>query len=144
MPSFLKYAVGSRGILTLNGSTYIEEGNIYANQQLIISDEAHFIFNGKKLVERTTFPSVAQSGESLLFLENPDSNVSKSLNIFDPYAPIYSKANSEFIEVDIEKTFIEKLQVAGISSLGENDPKEILRKWKGSPTTTEFCQLLSC
>ena len=34
---------------------------------------------------------------------------------FDPYTPTYSKENSQFVEVDIEKTFIEKLQAAGIT-----------------------------
>ncbi|KAA9023144.1 hypothetical protein [Niallia endozanthoxylica] len=133
MPSFLKYAVGSRGTLTLNGSTYVEEGNIYASDKIIIANEAKYIFNGDDLVEKTTFPSVA-SNKSLLFLENENIDLCNyncysektknngsfhSLKLenlddaFDPTSPTYSKDNTEFVEVDIEKTFKEKLQTAG-------------------------------
>jgi len=134
MPSFLKYAVGSRGTLTLNGSTYVEEGNIYAKNELIIANEAKYIFNGDSLVEKTTFPSVANKDKSLLFLEkemidlcsgncyNGTEKIKSSFHplklenlddAFDPNSPIYSKENTEFVEVDIEKTFKEKLQTAG-------------------------------
>ena len=66
MPSFLKYAVGSRGILTLNGSTYIEKGNIYANEKLIISNEAKYIFNDEELEEQQHFHLFLILGENLI------------------------------------------------------------------------------
>lgn len=136
IPSFLKYAVGSRGTLTLNGSTYIEKGNIYANTGLNIANEAKYIFNGVDEVEPTTFPSVADTSKSLLFLEDKNADIKNCsgecysgkvknessfhpLNItdlasaFHPNPPTYTKENTSFVEVDIEKTFKEKLQASG-------------------------------
>ena len=44
MPSFLKYSLGSRESLTLNGSPLIE-GDIYSNKTLSISNDANYIYN---------------------------------------------------------------------------------------------------
>lgn len=51
MPSFLKYALGSKEQLTMNGSIYIEKGNIYSRENLYISDQARYIFDSQKLVQ---------------------------------------------------------------------------------------------
>lgn len=142
IPSFLKYAAGSRGILTLNGSTYVETGNIYANQKLIITNEAKYIYNGEHLEESTTFPSVSNSDKNLLFVEsglmewcylncyNGSSAIGTSYHklpkdkltdSFDPTAPSLAKEETEYVHVDIVKTVKEKLKIAGF--VGSNvDP----------------------
>ncbi|TKC15631.1 hypothetical protein [Robertmurraya kyonggiensis] len=139
IPSFLKYAVGSRGILTFNGSTFVEKGNIYANEKLVISNQAKYIYNGESLVENTTYPSVYSENENLLFIENEQidycsnncyrvneknehekvENHFDSLPInelsraFQPTAPTFMREENEYVAVDIEKTFKEKLKLAG-------------------------------
>ncbi|WP_449620007.1 hypothetical protein [Robertmurraya sp. Marseille-Q9965] len=139
IPSFLKYAVGSRGILTLNGSTYVQKGNIYANEKLVISNQAKYIYNGESLIEDTTYPSVYSKNENLLFIENEQidycSNYCYRVNekneheklenhfdplsinelnqAFQPTAPTFMREENEYVAVDIEKTFKEKLKLAG-------------------------------
>lgn len=150
MPSFLKYAVGTRGTLTLNGSTYVEEGNIYANQGLTLTNQAKYIYKGNKYIQETSLPSVANPDESILFMGDNHSielcnrNESDCYNIvgeefeknvgqfrslatgelekgFTPYPPLFSREEPEFVDVDIEKTFKEKLKAAGF--VGQNvDP----------------------
>lgn len=146
MPSFLKYAVGSRGILTLNGSTYIEKGNIYAHEKLVLSNQAKYIYASSNLVQETVFPSVSLGEnnqiDSQLFIEkeeiewcnnmncysgdikNEGSFHSLSIeelnNAFDPHAPIYSKEDTEFVDVDIIQTFKEKLKTAGFVASNNN------------------------
>lgn len=51
MPSFLKYALGSKENLTMNGSIHIEYGNIYARKNLYLSNQARYIFGDQKLVQ---------------------------------------------------------------------------------------------
>ncbi|WP_042345575.1 hypothetical protein [Bacillus massiliigorillae] len=55
MPSFLKYALGSRETLTLNGSIAID-GDIYAKDQLNISNYANYIYKSKKFSQKTELP----------------------------------------------------------------------------------------
>lgn len=133
IPSFLKYAAGSRGILTLNGSTFFEEGNIYAKEMLRVSNKAKYIF-GENKVKETYLSSVSNNSQSYLFIEEEkiekcSSNcyengitnnenfytvpVSQINEAFEPHAPIYTRDNTEYIGVNIERTFKEKLQVAG-------------------------------
>ncbi|WHY84889.1 hypothetical protein QNH39_19865 [Neobacillus novalis] len=133
MPSFLKYAIGSRDVLTINGSLYLKEGNIYANNKIEISNQARYVYNNVSKTVNTTFPSVFNKDSNFLFLENENINfcnnkcydgstkntflpleISKINQVFDPTAPTYSKENTEFVEVDIIKTFIEKLKNSGI------------------------------
>ncbi|ETI70295.1 hypothetical protein [Neobacillus vireti] len=136
MPSFLKYAIGSRDVLTINGSLYIKQGNIYANKKLEISNQARYVYNNISKTVNTFFPSVYNKDNNFLFLENKNINycdyrmkncyngstnntflplnISELKNAFDPHAPIYSNDDSEFVEVDIIKTFIEKLKNSGI------------------------------
>ncbi|MDQ0156133.1 hypothetical protein [Robertmurraya andreesenii] len=152
MPSFLKYAVGSRGILTLNGSTYIEKGNIYANEKLVLSNQAKYIYAGSNLVEDTFFPSVS-AGEnnqidSHLFIENEEIEYCNNMNCysgniknegsfhslsikdlnnaFEPFAPIFSKEDTEFVDVDIIQTFKEKLKTSGFVANNNNPTIEEL------------------
>ena len=141
MPSFLKYAVGSRRHLTLNGSVYTTGGNIYAYDGLTISDTARYIYNGDPKEKKTQLPSVSdpEQKESFLFLENGkieycagagacysgntvNSNQFYFLDplnkvdlekAFNPYAPTYTQEKAAFVELDILKTFLEKLKVGG-------------------------------
>lgn len=144
IPSFLNYAVGSRGTLTLNGSTYVDKGNIYANDKLVLTNQAKYIYQDDKLEEDTTFPSVRSKSENLLFLENEEleycSNncykegekignfvplsIDELEKAFQPISPTYMKEESEYVDVDINKTFKEKLKAAGF--LSEHvDPYEL-------------------
>ena len=77
MPSFLKYALGSREHLTLNGSVYLKEGNLYANNGLTISNTARYIYSGNYLNKIQPFPSVYDPEKSFLFLEKEDMNLKK-------------------------------------------------------------------
>lgn len=141
MPSFLKYALGSRDNLTLNGSIYLKEGNFYANNGLRISKTANYKYKGNFLEEPTSFPSVLDNKTNLLFLENKESilycntddcyeekieeevepinsnfhslNVNNLASVFQPTAPTYTPKKTEFIDVNIPKTFLEKLSDGG-------------------------------
>ncbi|NRD76011.1 hypothetical protein HPT25_00625 [Bacillus sp. BRMEA1] len=142
MPSFLKYAIGSRDILTINGSLYLKEGNIYAKNGLEISNQAKYIYGDSQKEVATTFPSVLSNSQNYLFLD--DNNVSycnyvngncynggikqaflpldtsKINSVFDPIAPTVAKDDTDFVEVDIVKTFIDKLKNCGIIDPGFN------------------------
>ena len=141
MPSFLKYALGSRGELTLNGSVYLKEGNLYAKDGLNISTEARYRINDNPMQVETTPPSVSDSNENLLFLEKDnirfcnskcysgdditgifldipvDSFAERIPKVFDPTAPKFTKDSSEFVDVNIIETFKEKLEDAGFSKV---------------------------
>jgi len=65
MPSFLKYGVGARDTLSLHGGMYID-GDIYANNELRISDEAKYIYNGNLNTVTSYFPTVAENSRLIL------------------------------------------------------------------------------
>ena len=137
MPSFLKYALGSRGELTLNGSVYLKKGNLYAKEGLNISTEARYVIDGKHLEIPTTSSSVFDTNENLLFLEKDNINFCKSdcysgeditgtfkhipaseladpdLKVFNPTPPKYRQEETVFVDVFIKETFIEKLEETG-------------------------------
>ena len=56
-PSFLKYALGSRESLTLNGSPLIE-GDIYSESTLFIGNAANYIYNSEPFSEDTSLPAI--------------------------------------------------------------------------------------
>lgn len=141
-PSFLKYALGSRTDVTLNGGTYID-GNIYVQEDFYISNSSNYIYNGYKNTTLTTFPTTSPTS-LLVAKENMYScsygtrcyqvnnsgdfirehplftRVNKEgpelINSFNGNAPIYQKAHDEFIDVDIMTTFADKLfDAAGAS-----------------------------
>lgn len=140
MPSFLKYAIGSREHLTLNGSVYIKEGNLYANTGLTISNTAKYVYNKNNLTVDTSLPSVFNTNESFLFLSqdlNPNNieyckdggcyqgenrvvgkfqtlNLKDLSGAFNPTAPTYSTEKTEFVDVNILKTFYEKMKETGL------------------------------
>lgn len=132
MPSFLKYALGSREHLTLNGSVYVQEGNLYANTGLTVTNTAKYIYNGDNKLRETTLPSFTNTANQYLFLESDATKIklctescykggsfdkleaTKFQAAFSPYDPILSEEDSEFIDVNVPKTFLEKLEEAGI------------------------------
>lgn len=59
MPSFLKYAAGARDELSLHGGMYID-GDIYANNQLNISNEAKYIYQSNLNTVKNDFPTVSE------------------------------------------------------------------------------------
>lgn len=57
-PDFLKYAFGSEKTLTLNGAPVLQ-GNIYAGEQLIVTNMAQYVYNGLSgLKKQTQFPVI--------------------------------------------------------------------------------------
>ena len=136
MPSFLKYAIGSRETLTINGSLYLKEGNIYAKNGLEISNQAKYIYNNSQREVATTFPSVLSHSQNYLYLNDQNITFCDDRNgkcyvngikqtflplksdqldsVFDPNAPTIAKDDTDFIDVDIVKTFIDKLKDCGI------------------------------
>ncbi len=144
-PSFLKYALGSRESLTLNGSPLIE-GNIYSKKTLSISNEANYIYDSVPNSEDTSLPAIKSA--SKIHLGNKMQPISLcssgdcyteslqgQLPIFEKNStywsnltidhleqafssdekPIYEDETIQFIDVDIHQSFIEKLSVAGFS-----------------------------
>ncbi|TFE01010.1 hypothetical protein [Jeotgalibacillus salarius] len=65
MPSFLKYAAGARDELNLHGGMYID-GDVYANQQLNISNEAKYIYEGSYNTVKNDFPTVSERSRLIL------------------------------------------------------------------------------
>lgn len=177
MPSFLKYAIGSRETLTINGSGYFD-GNIYANKGLKIDNEAKYIYDDHYRLVTTDFPSVADPKKNRLVVENINNSsanacknaineTGKSLDTghcyeiqkigdttytinekanswytvnlksrkdlpFDPEEkiPEVTNAKSEFVDVNIEKTFRQKLEDIGFkdATLSNEDIKDIISK----------------
>ncbi|PLS16872.1 hypothetical protein CVD28_14545 [Bacillus sp. M6-12] len=124
MPSFLKYAIGSRGFLTINGSPYID-GNVYSNLGLDITRNAEYIYKNVKDDEPTALPAITENKE--VFVEN-EGNItlgkiplhpSEIKKAFDGN-PIFNNDETTYVAVDIHKTFLEKLTEGGFTS--ENLP----------------------
>ena len=72
-PSFLKYALGSRESLTLNGSPLIE-GDIYSQSTLSISNVANYIYKSKPFSKETSLPAIKTA--SKLHLGNKNQPIS--------------------------------------------------------------------
>ena len=131
MPSFLKYALGSRKNLTMNGSVYIKDGHIYAKDSLYLSNEARYVVGSKK-TKKTELSYV--NSDSILeaygpinhCMSNPcytdiDNESNGRINgkwhslnktqLSDGFqqAPIYYLPNEKYIDVDIPRTVIDKL-----------------------------------
>jgi len=139
-PSFLKYAVGSTEDVVLNGGMYID-GNIYAGKNFYVTNVANYIDNSQKYTVQTSFPTT--SDKSVLFVNenrysceqkngaNACYNVANSR--FERILPNYSndvqfqtkgpsvqKEQSEFIDVDFDWTFKDKLlNAAGIETFSQ-------------------------
>ena len=144
-PSFLKYAIGSRESLTLNGSPLID-GNIYSNKTLSISKDANYIYHSDLKSKNTALPAIKTASNIHLGNKNQPISLCSSGNCYSksmvdhqpvfeknkPYwgnlsiqdlgqafssdeKPIYEDEQTPFIDVDIHQSFVEKLSVAGFS-----------------------------
>lgn len=71
-PDFLKYAIGTEGTLTINGSPEIA-GDIYAGNKLILNKKAEYIFYGKEEKEPTLFPTIKAHNSATTNLQ--DANI---------------------------------------------------------------------
>lgn len=134
-PSFLKYAIGSRKNVTLNGGSYID-GNIYAGNDIYVTNVANYIYNSTLYSVQTTFPTTSE--KSILFVEGNrytcdhgngakscysiSTQFTKNINdfslgslSFQQQGPSVQKEQDEFIDVNFDFTLKDKLlSAAGI------------------------------
>jgi hypothetical protein len=137
-PSFLKYALGSKEDVVLDGGAYID-GNIYAGKNAYVTNVANYINNSKKYMERTSFPTTSKN--SVLFVNGSyyscDQKKNACYNIkdnvfqrieenysndvrFQSQAPSIQKEREEFIDVDFDWTVKDKLlNAAGIETFSQ-------------------------
>ncbi|MBE2939178.1 hypothetical protein [Anoxybacillus flavithermus] len=129
-PSFLKYALGSRENVTLNGGAYID-GDIYAGKDIYVTNVANYIYNSTLYSVQTTFPTTSE--KSILFVEGnryacDHENGARSCynlnnNKFEysllnysehelPPSLLIQKETEDFIDVDFSWTLKDKLLLA--------------------------------
>ncbi len=148
MPSFLKYAAGSRGELTINGSGYFE-GDLYANGGINMANDALYIYNGNKQIVNTVFPTIKAGGELILngnasTCENSINNATRCYNqdherlstnwsqvdyamipnIFTASGPTVV-SNQDYISVEVKNTAVDKF-LSLESGLTENTIKKMM------------------
>lgn len=117
-PDFLKYTLGSENNLIINGSPYIQ-GNIYAGNELKISDTAEYIYNGNRKFISKSFELVGeahvQSLNKLSYKEG-NSQVIQGTAVTDkgiiPAANVKIKNHRSFVEVNVKSSFIDKVEEA--------------------------------
>ncbi|WP_027409479.1 hypothetical protein [Anoxybacteroides tepidamans] len=139
-PSFLKYAIGSREDVTLNGGMYID-GHIYAGKDFYMTNVANYIYNSQKYSEPTSFPTTSetnilfangnryvcdqQNGAKACYDLSPSGFMknsahfasSESMLPFQSTGPAVQKDQEEFIDVDFDFTLKDKLlSAAGIEA----------------------------
>lgn len=177
MPSFLKYAIGSRSNLIINGSGYFD-GNLYARTGIDISNEAKYIYENDNRLITTEYPSIKDLDKNRFIVENinsiemsacknPDTQ-GKSLTLghcydptlpldaanftkkvgnhwsevnlkvedkknlpFSPNAPKVISDKTQFVDVDIDKSFRQKLEEIGYShdQVANGDIKNIISQY---------------
>ncbi|KFZ42498.1 hypothetical protein CS060_07990 [Anoxybacillus flavithermus] len=134
-PSFLKYALGSRENVTLNGGAYID-GNIYTGKDIYVTNVANYIYNSTLYSVQTSFPTTSE--KSILFVEgnryacdhgngakscySTSTQFTKNINdfslgslSFQHQGPIIQKEQDDFIDVNFDFTLKDKLlSAAGI------------------------------
>jgi hypothetical protein len=147
-PSFLKYALGSREDVTLNGGAYID-GNIYVGKDFYLTNMANYIYNSQKYSEQTSFPSTSKT--SILFVNgnryvcdhkngaqecydlSPLGFTKNEFNFttnppvlpFQYTSPVVQKEHEEFIDVNFDFTLKDKLLSAvGIEAFDLNDQEQ--------------------
>ena len=111
-PSFLKYALGSRSNLTMNGSPSIK-GDIYSRYSLNISNEALYLNNSVLQSKSTYLPVSKHSPEvtSELFIEEGDVQLCKSGSCYRRTANAFEKTagwstiTRDKLPVDIHTAF---------------------------------------
>ncbi|WP_461200198.1 hypothetical protein [Anoxybacillus sp. TBDG-1] len=134
-PSFLKYALGSRENVTLNGGAYID-GNIYTEKDIYVTNVANYIYNSTLYSVQTSFPTTSE--KSILFVEGNryacdhgngarscytvSTAFTKNMNdftsgslLFQYQGPSVQKEQDDFIDVNFDLTLKDKLlSAAGI------------------------------
>ncbi|ANB61531.1 hypothetical protein [Anoxybacteroides amylolyticum] len=147
-PSFLKYAVGSRKDVTLNGGAYID-GNIYTGNDFYLTNTANYIYNSLKYSKQTSFPTTSKTSilfvngnryvcdhengakacydlSSSDFMKNEiNFTINPSTLPFQYTGPVVQKEQEEFIDVNFDFTLKDKLlSAAGINSFNLNDQEQ--------------------
>jgi len=91
-PSFLKYAIGSRSNLTMNGSPSIQ-GDLYSRYSLNISNEALYLNKGLIQSKSTYLPVSKHSPgvNSELFIEEGDVKLCTSRSCYDKNGNTFDK-----------------------------------------------------
>ncbi|CAH1054216.1 hypothetical protein [Paenibacillus pseudetheri] len=139
-PDFLKYAFGSEKVLTLNGAPGLH-GNIYAGEQLNISDTAVYTYKGvKDLKEKTQYPKVellkepvspasteplpevhVQSLESIKYSGNGIINAAVNKNNASIILPnilgvnkeqVFINPQKKFVQINVLESFLDKVEEA--------------------------------
>ena len=141
MPSFMKYALGSGKTLTINGSPWID-GNIYAQEKLMISSEAQYVNQSEHWLEPTSLPAIEDykevnvPGGSMSYcisdcyeqvLKGPFSETKRNWMIrtgrnigtaFGADGKVLYKAKQDSLAaIDVFGTFLEKLGQAGYGTV---------------------------
>lgn len=140
-PSFLKYALGSRENVTLNGGAYID-GNIYAGKDIYVTNVANYIYNSMLYSVQTSFPTTSE--KSILFVDGNryacdhengakscytiSNEFTKNMNDFSSSSlsfqyqgPSIQKEQEEFIDVNFDFTLKDKLlSAAGIDAFDQS------------------------
>lgn len=140
MPSFLKYALGAGKDLTINGSPFID-GNIYAKEQLNISNQALYMYKSSLLSRKTDLPAVEDYSELHANRQNMNIctfapscyggkghdkeklrwqrlNVPKLGEAFLSGNILFNDVDDTFNDIDIKETFIDKLSSNNIGISG--------------------------
>lgn len=119
-PDFLNYTLGSENNLIINGSPYIQ-GNIYAGNTLRISDTADYKYN---LIDRTYVSTPfelngeahVQSLDKLVYKPHDRVGELTGNEVTDEHiieaANVKIKSRRSFVEVNVESSFIDKVQEA--------------------------------
>jgi len=143
-PDFLKYAFGSEKTLRINGSPLIQ-GNIYAGEQLIVTDTADYTYKGVSFHQPSVYPEVreqtgsteasgeihVQSWDSIIYAHGSaapsgvapltvlkrenTSALSQVLNVVPEKVKI--KEQKKFVQINVEESFWDKLTEATASDV---------------------------
>lgn len=151
-PEFLKYAFGSEHNLRLNGAPLLK-GNIYAGNELIVTQTAEYLYKNNSLNKLTVYPRIlentaskTESGE--LYVQSFDSvkyapafiNES-SLQTIDPGdtqkwndvlgimpSKVKIKEQKKFVQIDVLESFWDKLLESGVLADGNEIHKNFKQK----------------
>ncbi|KFL15567.1 hypothetical protein GT94_08220 [Geobacillus stearothermophilus] len=137
-PSFLKYALGSKETVVLNGGVYVENGNVYTGQNAYASNATNYVkANGQLTVNSSNAGMPLLSSSSIWYTNDGQLNACGQTtgcweasqgrfrmktnwaprwptDVPEP-APTIRQENEDFIDVDFDLTVADKLlQASGI------------------------------
>ena len=152
-PSFLKYALGSKENVIINGGAYIEQGDVYAGNEAYVSNATNYIRRDGTLETAHVNGGLAASApgaiwyvnSGLLSCNNQEQCYKREGGRFirqrdffsagwpeNAAGPVVQKENEDFIDVDFDWTVKDKLlNAAGISPV--NDQQEYVN-WINNET----------